>query len=267
MRAFFTSASLLSLVLIFQGVSAEIGQMKVTKGWNTGFKANVHVLLQKDVTDGWLITFRFSKPILKIESWIGDVLTYSPDKRIYVIANKPHLKNLQAGSRLEGVFVLQKAIPNTPAPTASVELRRRGMGQGGEGGGTAAPITQVPVTSAPGPYNYKDVLHKSILFYEAQRSGKLPVDNRVPWRGDSALQDRGQNGEDLTGGWYDAGDFVKFGFPMAYSVTMLAWGLVNYRSAYETSGELEYMLDSIKWPLDFLIKAHTKTFELYGQVK
>jgi hypothetical protein len=52
-------------------------------------------------------------------------------------------------------------------------------------------------------YNYDEVLHKSILFYAAQRSGKLPVDNPIPWRADSALTDRGNNGEDLTGGWYD----------------------------------------------------------------
>lgn len=47
---------------------------------------------------------------------------------------------------------------------------------------------------------------KSILFYEAQRSGKLPDSNRIPWRGDSSLLDAGNNGEDLTGGWYD-GEF------------------------------------------------------------
>jgi hypothetical protein len=46
-------------------------------------------------------------------------------------------------------------------------------------------------------------LQKSILFYAAQRSGKLPVDNPIPWRADSALNDRGNNGEDLSGGWYD----------------------------------------------------------------
>lgn len=44
---------------------------------------------------------------------------------------------------------------------------------------------------------------KSIMFYEAQRSGKLPADNRISWRGDSSLLDQGDNGEDLTGGWYD----------------------------------------------------------------
>lgn len=37
--------------------------------------------------------------------------------------------------------------------------------------------------------NYKDALTKSLIFLEAQRSGKLPPNNRVPWRGDSALDD------------------------------------------------------------------------------
>lgn len=37
--------------------------------------------------------------------------------------------------------------------------------------------------------NYKDALTKSLIFLEAQRSGKLPSNNRVKWRGDSALDD------------------------------------------------------------------------------
>ena len=41
----------------------------------------------------------------------------------------------------------------------------------------------------PAKYEYGEVLNLSLLFYEAQRSGKLPADNRVPWRGDSALDD------------------------------------------------------------------------------
>lgn len=51
--------------------------------------------------------------------------------------------------------------------------------------------------------DYAQVLKLSLLFYEAQRSGKLPENNRISWRGDSALYDRGSNGEDLTGGYYD----------------------------------------------------------------
>lgn len=36
---------------------------------------------------------------------------------------------------------------------------------------------------------YKEALTKSILFYEGQRSGRLPSTQRVTWRGDSALTD------------------------------------------------------------------------------
>lgn len=38
-------------------------------------------------------------------------------------------------------------------------------------------------------YNYADALDKSLLFFEAQRSGKLPQNQRVKWRGDSGLTD------------------------------------------------------------------------------
>lgn len=38
-------------------------------------------------------------------------------------------------------------------------------------------------------YDYGDALIKSLLYFEAQRSGKLPSNQRVQWRGDSALND------------------------------------------------------------------------------
>jgi hypothetical protein len=59
----------------------------------------------------------------------------------------------------------------------------------------------VPCVTAA--YDYKAVLRNSLLFYEAQRSGKLPDDQKVTWRKDSALNDKGAKGEDLTGGYYD----------------------------------------------------------------
>jgi len=52
-------------------------------------------------------------------------------------------------------------------------------------------------------YDYKTVLRNSLLFYEAQRSGKLPPDQKITWRKDSTLNDKGEKGEDLTGGYYD----------------------------------------------------------------
>jgi len=117
-----------------------------------------------------------------------------------------------------------------------------------------------------GSYDYGKVLHASLLFYEAQRAGKLPSTNRVKWRGDSMLNDKGDGGEDLTGGYFDAGDFVKFGFPMAYAMTVLAWGAIDYEDAYTKAGELTNVRDAIKWGTDYFIKAHTKDTEFYGQV-
>jgi endoglucanase len=115
-------------------------------------------------------------------------------------------------------------------------------------------------------FNYGEALQKSLFFYEAQRSGDLPTTNRINWRGDSALQDGADVGRDLTGGWYDAGDHVKFGLPMAASATMLAWGIVENRSAYVSTGQLDTALDQLKWATDYFIKAHPSANELYGQI-
>ena len=43
-------------------------------------------------------------------------------------------------------------------------------------------FTTTSTTEAPYVHNLKHVLHLSLLFFEAQRSGKLPMDNRVQWR-------------------------------------------------------------------------------------
>jgi hypothetical protein len=122
-------------------------------------------------------------------------------------------------------------------------------------------------TRAQGPaFNYGEALQKSLLFYEAQQSGVLPDWNRFNWRGDSGLNDGSDVGRDLTGGWYDAGDHVKFGFPMAASVTLLAMSAVEYRSAYVQSGQLTHLLNNLRFVNDYFIRAHTAPTELYGQV-
>ncbi|MCY9555681.1 glycoside hydrolase family 9 protein, partial [Paenibacillus apiarius] len=109
-------------------------------------------------------------------------------------------------------------------------------------------------------------MQKSLFFYEAQQSGRKPSWNRVSWRGDSALTDGADVGVDLTGGWYDAGDHVKFGFPMAFSATMLAWGAVEYRDGYVASGQLTHLLNNLRFVNDYFVKAHPAANVLYGQV-
>jgi endoglucanase len=113
---------------------------------------------------------------------------------------------------------------------------------------------------------YAEVLQKSIFFYEAQQSGTLPAFNRVSWRGNSALNDGSDVSKNLTGGWYDAGDNVKFGFPMAYSATILSWGVIDFKDGYIKSGQYSAIKDNLRFVYDYFIKCHTAPNELYGQL-
>ncbi len=125
-------------------------------------------------------------------------------------------------------------------------------------------VPQLPVYAAN--YNYGEALQKAIMFYEFQMSGKLPDNIRNNWRGDSCLNDGSDVGLDLTGGWFDAGDHVKFNLPMAYTTAMLAWAVYEYRDALEKSGQLTYLMDQIKWASDYFIKCHPEKNVYYYQV-
>lgn len=115
-------------------------------------------------------------------------------------------------------------------------------------------------------HDYGQALTKSILFFEAQRSGYLPSTQRVQWRGHSGLNDGKANGVDLVGGYYDAGDNVKFGLPMAFTITMMSWSIVEYGRQMAASGELSHAMEAVKWGTDYLIKAHPHPYVLYGEV-
>nr|CAB3451028.1 unnamed protein product [Digitaria exilis] len=115
-------------------------------------------------------------------------------------------------------------------------------------------------------HNYEDALEKSLLYFEAQRSGRLPHSQRVAWRHHSGLTDGLEQGVDLVGGYYDAGDHVKFGLPMAFTVTMLSWSLIEYGDDVAAAGELGHALEAVKWGTDYFIKAHTKPDELWAEV-
>jgi outer membrane biosynthesis protein TonB len=121
-------------------------------------------------------------------------------------------------------------------------------------------------STGTGKFNYGEALQKSLFFYDAQRSGKLPANNRVSWRGDSALQDGSDVGLDLSGGYYDAGDHVKFVLPGASTLTLLAWGGIEYADGYQASGQKTHLLNAVRWGTDWLIKAHPSANVFYGQV-
>ncbi|CAN6247175.1 unnamed protein product [Urochloa humidicola] len=130
----------------------------------------------------------------------------------------------------------------------------------------AVSLAAAVAPAASAAHDYGDALHKSLLYFEAQRSGRLPYNQRVRWRGHSGLTDGLEQGVDLVGGYYDAGDHVKFGLPMAFTVTLLSWGVLEYGAGVSAAGELGHALRAIKWGTDYFVKAHTAPTELWTQV-
>lgn len=129
-----------------------------------------------------------------------------------------------------------------------------------------ATVTIRDRTSPPGGFNYAEALQKALFFYDAQRSGELPADFRVKWRGNSALDDGSDVGVDLTGGYYDAGDHVKFALPMLSTMALLAWSGIEYGDGYAAAGQRDQLLEAIRWGTDWILKAHPSPNVFYGQV-
>ena len=119
------------------------------------------------------------------------------------------------------------------------------------------------ILSSSKSQDYARHIELSLLFYECQRSGPLPKTNRIYWRHDSMLDAGKDVGIDLTGGYYDAGDNVKYNFPAASAMTLLAWSGIEFAEDYKKAGQFEYLLDTVKWGTDYFIKCHPSKDVLY----
>lgn len=110
--------------------------------------------------------------------------------------------------------------------------------------GFADNVQSTPVSAAEAP-NYAEALQKSLFFYECQQAGVLPEWNRVEWRADSITID------EIPGGWYDAGDHVKFNLPMAFTASMLAWGMYQYPDGLKECGQYEIYKNNVEYVMDY----------------
>ena len=112
-------------------------------------------------------------------------------------------------------------------------------------------------------WNSAEALQKTLLFFKANRSMDLPNNNRIKWRGGSAMADSVDVDRDLIGGYYDADNHIKFNLSMSASNTMFAWGAIKYKQAYKQSGQLSELLDAVKWETDYFPKAQETR---YGKI-
>jgi endoglucanase len=111
---------------------------------------------------------------------------------------------------------------------------------------TVPPLTEPYVAPTTPKYNYAEVLHKSFLFYHSQKSGVLPY-QRLAWRSDSCKVCVGDFGEDLSRGWYEAANTMKWGLPLGWTVTQLAFNIMIFEDSMNSVDELAEGLELLKW--------------------
>lgn len=273
--------SLIAALLCLPALSAQTVAITLDEDFNGSYKALATVTNDTNTAiNGWLVRLHLSGTVSShwrsvIDTDESNVATFQ-----YAFANETYNGGLAPGESTTFGFIVNPDNGHGP-PASGIVVPNWGGNTGGGGGGDDGgggsddeddppELTALGKTQT-GDFNYAEVLQKSLWFYDAQRSGDLPDLFRVSWRGDSALSDGADVALDLTGGFYDAGDHVKFGLPMAYSLTMLSWGGIEYPSAYRETGQWSKLLETIRWGTDYLMKCHQRdaqghTVAFYGQV-
>ena len=97
-------------------------------------------------------------------------------------------------------------------------------------------------------------------------AGHLPADYPITWRNDSGLYDGQDQNRNLTGGFYDGGGSIKYTFPMAYSITMLSWSVIEYQQAFIDTNTIDQAISLIQWGVDYLLKAKYQNI-IFAQVR
>jgi len=115
--------------------------------------------------------------------------------------------------------------------------------------------------------DYGKALTYGIEFFDANKCGKdVSIDNVFNWRGACHTADGKDVGVDLTGGYHDAGDHVKFGLPQGYAASVLGWSLYEFGNTFDNSGNKKKMLSTLKYFTDYFLKSHTNSSTFYYQL-
>jgi endoglucanase len=153
----------------------------------------------------------------------------------------------------------------------------------------AAPAATSPKAAAAAAphYSLPLALQESLYFYDAQKSGPARTDKDQPlsWRDDddptdscvplqpmsnnvgtnlsasfiaankSVLDPNNTGCLNLSGGFHDAGDTVKFGLPQTYAAGVLGWGMYEFPQAYTATGTWNHAMDEMKWFSDYFLRS------------
>lgn len=116
-------------------------------------------------------------------------------------------------------------------------------------------------------FDYNTALKDAIYFYDGNKCGKdVARENVFKWRRACHVTDGSDVKLDLSGGFHDAGDHVKFGLTQGYTASILGWSLYEYKDIFMVTGLTPKLLSTLKYFTDYFLKSHPKNELFYYQV-
>ena len=137
---------------------------------------------------------------------------------------------------------------------------------------TSAVTTFSPMTAGAADNDYYKALAMSLYMYDANACGKGITDGPLTWRGDchtydaqasvgslngslkSLVDPDGDGKVDVSGGFHDAGDHIKFNLTIGFALNSLALSDYLNPGVYEKAGCKDHLIYELKWGADYLMK-------------
>lgn len=137
---------------------------------------------------------------------------------------------------------------------------------------STASVQPVTVTAADTSNNYYEALAMSLYMYDANACGSGITDGPLTWRGDchtydakasvgsldgsakAAVDPDGDGKVDVSGGFHDAGDHIKFNLTIGFGINSLALSDYLNEGVYEKAGCRDHLIYELKWGADYLMK-------------
>ncbi len=135
---------------------------------------------------------------------------------------------------------------------------------------SSIPVADLSVSAAD--HNYMEALAMSLYFYDSNACGKGITDGPLTWRGDchtydaeasvgsldgslkSAVDPDGDGKVDVSGGWHDAGDHIKFNLTIGFAMSSLGMSEYFNPGIYEKAGCRDHLEYELRWGADYLMK-------------
>lgn len=161
-----------------------------------------------------------------------------------------------------------------------------GIGAGGTGGYQRPPTKNFPENvTCQGPSGpWGEALQQALWFLNVNKSGPGVLSTYVQWRGDAHVMDQhikliptdptgvdmsqtfidqnraildpnGTGEVDLSGGYHDAGDYIKFGLTTGFTASTVAWSLYEFPDSFRITGLEDETLNLLRWADDYFMKS------------